>query len=1294
METETAPAPAPAPALPSSSPRGVLQQNRQFLDFFWDIAKPQQEVRLAATESLIRYLRASEQEDELKYTLKRLIEGLGATREAARPGFSLALAQVLQFFEEIPLHAVLQQIQEKHNLERVKKKLFRNAAFGNFFGVLSLFQSGRLAKDKKALLECVRLLQSLAQHHAHLRDLPRKTLVDILSEIPEAVFEEVLFSALKADLTSAFSTPEQLHLLLVGIQKFPGVLKPNKLKIMLGSSAIVTTENIPRLVKVLKTAARSEKKDRNLPLVGLDLLRVSVKEGAFEVFWKEAVENGLLKEKSGPNSYMCYRLLGGALPLLSLDQLQIVLRGEVMRHYGDHVVSAQLPDRFKFAPEMEAYVNSFLESCNDPEKQLAVMIGFSTLTNQGYPVVPSFWKVVKHLQPVALLKYVDWLKRMFLRPDFDCCLDFTTSRQKQNQEKVNMTQHQVVRLRKWIIARLVSIIDSQGKMEEDLVMDVVRFCFFHAFFKTQKPTAEIPETKSLPSVPLGGQTRSMAANLFFSLLQILNSLHVLGDTVEAAALREKHIHGVTADRNLWIYVIIQYASVLLSHEKHVKAVIPFTTEQRAAWDRMLQSLENLQKKEKESRSMEIFAFQHLLLLVGIHLFKTPAETQDLLNDLLNCIERALDNKSKKKKSDDEEPEWVEVIVEILLSLLSQPSLLMRRVSKSVFGRICPYMSKRALHLVLNVLDPEQDQDEESAVVVMEETDKKKKTLLEDTNEEESADSSDDDSSEEDGEEDSEDENNNEGVDENFRNQLMNVLQAGNALGGDKSDEDVDDETMLALDENVSALFAEQQKRIQAKKDEKEKMRKEKILRRDFKIKVLDLIEVFLAKQPENPLVFDIIDPLLLVIERSMSSDSDKQEQDFLQKTADIFTNRLCRAKQYCRSVGDLVEDLHALLESLVKRASKHTDSVLALYYFSASLYLFKVLKGNVARETATPLSPSKKKQKNSEGSSAQTEQLSGTGILDLKRVTMVYQEALSGFMTRRKSALTGSMFLDLFNRFPIMCKPLIDTLIKSITGGARQHQQARACVLLQKALQTQDLKLSMTTEEEWEELIRESTNQITESLKAVSEFKVKVDQEKVIKCLELLNFLIKTVNQQKLNVELAELSQTLQALSQQEGFGKSVRLDSLYWNVMKLLGFARPKKEKAVARPEHTPGAKPLKRKKKGFLPATKKRKNRKKALQESGAESGREAGPENGAESGREAGPENGAESGREAGPEGGQASARKKNRKRKGGAGKAGAEGPLPKKAKGSHGQEPQGKQGKAKKKKKANKTPVQKV
>uniref|UniRef100_A0A8V1AI99 MYB binding protein 1a n=1 Tax=Gallus gallus TaxID=9031 RepID=A0A8V1AI99_CHICK len=1299
-----------------ADPRGVLRKGRAFLDLFWDIAKPEQEVRLAATENLLRHLRDGGEDEELKYALRRLVEGLGATREAARPGFSLALAQVLQAFEEIPLCSVLEQIQEKHNLEKVKKKLVRNAAFGNFFGVMALFQSGRLIKDQKALLESIQLLQQLAHHQTHLRDLPSKTLVDILSEVwpqpvvPETVFEEVLFGILQADLTSAFKSPENLHLLLVGMQKFPGVLKPKKLKKLFGSPTIVNEENIPRLVELLESAAKSEKKDKKLPSVGLDLLQVSLKEGAFELFWSEAVENGLFKEKSGPVSYMCYRLLGSALPLLSVDQLQMVLKGRVMQHYGEHVVTTQLPDRFKFAPEMEAYVDKFLTSCDDPERQLAVMIGFSTLTNQGYPVVPSVWRVVRHLQPVALQKYIDWLKDMFLKPDLGCCLDFSTNRQKQNQENKNIAQHKIARLRKWIIHRLMSIVESPVKKEESLVMDISRFCFFHAFFETKKKTSQIPETNALMSEPLDEQAHSLAANYFFGLLQTLNTLTVLGDTAEAAALREKHIHGVTADGKLWIFHLVEYASELLSSEKYVKAVKPFTKEQRDAWERSLQSVKNLQKKKSKSDSAKLFAFQQLLLLMAIHLFKNPSETMDLLSDLLNCTERAFSKEPKKKKTENAEPEWVEVIVEILLSLLAQPSLLIRRISNSVFGRICPNLTKKGLQLILDVLDPYQDQDEESAVVVVEESEKEKKSA-QDTDDDESEDSSDDGDTEE--ENDSEDEKNEE-VDEDFRSQLINVLQAGNAVGEDESDEELDDEAMMALDKSISALFAEQQKRIQAKKDEKDRIRKEKILRRDFKIKVLDLIEVFLSKQPENPLVFDIIEPLLQVIEQCMSSDSDKQEIDFLQKTAHIFTNSLCRAKQYCKRVDVLQDDLHTFVERLVKKACKHTDSSVALYYFSASLYLLKVLKGNVSDKSPALPVPLSKKQTDT---IPQACQLLSTGCLDVERVTLIYQQALTQFLSKRNSALTSSMFLDLFTRFPIMCKPLIDILVKSITAGARQHQQAQACLLLQKVLPLRELKLS-TTKEEWEELIRESISQVTESLKVADKLRVKAEKEKVARSLELLNFLLKTVTQQKLHVELMELDKVLVALNQQESIGKSARLDSLYWNVMRWLNYTKPKKEKTANKPVQE--AEPLKRKKKGFLPETKKRKNRKKAVQENGAapvasEDGDSAAPEEqplgietpeqkdghlpGSKKHRKRnrgvrengvaveGSGNGAVNGGDAVAE--KKKKKKRNRKRKGDVGNEAEQIPATKKAKGDVNQETQQKQGKAKKKRKEKKS-----
>lgn len=42
----------------SADRHGLLEHSREFLDFFWDIAKPHQQTRLEATEKLLAYLRA------------------------------------------------------------------------------------------------------------------------------------------------------------------------------------------------------------------------------------------------------------------------------------------------------------------------------------------------------------------------------------------------------------------------------------------------------------------------------------------------------------------------------------------------------------------------------------------------------------------------------------------------------------------------------------------------------------------------------------------------------------------------------------------------------------------------------------------------------------------------------------------------------------------------------------------------------------------------------------------------------------------------------------------------------------------------------------------------------------------------------------------------------------------------------------------------------------------------------------------------------------------------------------
>uniref|UniRef100_A0A673YMV7 MYB binding protein (P160) 1a n=1 Tax=Salmo trutta TaxID=8032 RepID=A0A673YMV7_SALTR len=1110
--------------------KGVLKQNREFLDFFWDITKPEQDIRLKAIENLIHYLKKSEKVDELKYTLKRLVDGLAHTREAARPGFSLALGQISI------LYCIL------------------NAAFGNFFGVLALSQSTRLPKEPQVVLECVQLLQSLSLHREHLRDLPRKTMVDILSETSEEVFEEVLLGALQTDLSSAFNTPEQLQLLLVAMQKFPQVLKPKKLKKLLGTSTIITMDNIPKLTEVLKMAARSVKKDRLLPAVALDLLQISLKEDNFELFWRETIIKGMLKDQPGPTHYLSYRLLGSALPLLTLVQLKQVLNGEVMRAYGEHVVSAQLPDRFKFAPEMETYVGDFLQGCDDPEKQLAVVVAFSLLTNQGYPVVPSFWRVVQHLRPTALQSYVDWLKDMFLNPQLDSCLDFSTRRQKENQEGGVQRENCIFRLRKWIIPRLTSIVENnQVKREEDLVMDVARFVFFHAFFNAKKATPDIPETEATLSVPLDEKTRVVIINSFFGLLQHMNHLPLLGDSPEVAVHNQRHVQGVTGDGSMWIYCLVQYADALLNQPKYAQSTQPFSPEQRQTWDSMLASVRTLMKKSKKGQTPESSAFQQLFLLVGIHLFKAPEDLVDLMQDLQNCMAKAQEKKSKKKAT--EEPHWAEVVVDILLSLLSQPSRHIRHVCRTVFSNICPHITARALTNTLLVI----------AYILYP---KYMYYLL--PQKEDQSDASDDDSE-------GEDEAMEEGgeVDQNFRIELMKVLQNQDALATEEDgsdDDELDDEAMMKLDGNIAALFLEQKKKMQAKKDEKDKLKKEKTLVRDFKIKVLDLVEVFLAKQGSSPLVLGMVEPLLSVIESGMSSESDQQEQDFLRKAADIFKNQLCRAKQYCKTVGDRQGELHDLLEKLMTKAQKLSDSSVSLYFFSASLYLVKVLRGGVP------------------GAS-----LRFMGNVDVERVSDIFKGALRSFMTRRKSPLSGLMFIDLFTRFPVLCVNLLETAVEHITTGIREHQQSQASAMVLRGLQSREVQ-QLLAGDPWAGLLQKVVDQVAASLETVVETtKNKVVQEKLVKALELGLFLVKNINQQKLSVALEPLKTVLQSMREVLGFRKTGQMEDTYWAVMKHFGVIKPKRDRIRKTKEDQ--AEPTAPKKKGFLPETKKRKNRKKQL-------------------------------------------------------------------------------------------------
>lgn len=121
-----------------------------------------------------------------------------------------------------------------------------------------------------------------------------------------------------------------------------------------------------------------------------------------------------------------------------------------------------------------------------------------------------------------------------------------------------------------------------------------------------------------------------------------------------------------------------------------------------AWKRVINLIGNLGKNTKNAEIL----FHIINLHMSLQLFSDPEMAIMSINELQSCYER-LNKKSKVQKQlinagAEEEPKWVEVVVDLLLSLLSRDNHLLRSLVDSVFPHICPYLTPSAVHQILAV----------------------------------------------------------------------------------------------------------------------------------------------------------------------------------------------------------------------------------------------------------------------------------------------------------------------------------------------------------------------------------------------------------------------------------------------------------------------------------------------------------------------------------------------------------------------------------------------------------------
>lgn len=273
-----------------------------------------------------------------------------------------------------------------------------------------------------------------------------------------------------------------------------------------------------------------------------------------------------------------------------------------------------------------------------------------------------------------------------------------------------------------------------------------------------------------------------------------------------------------------------------------------------AWKKMLaEATAKVEKKEKKLRTV----FQVLMLHMGLQLFNNSDVAANAITELEAVTKRAL-----QKKSSQNEPDWIEVVIDLFLTLLSQESHVLRNVIRHVFPQLCSQMTVTAFHQILSLLDLNS---KDNPLQVNGNDDS------EDEDMETESESGDDDESAEDENEESEDlngidedseaemddlEDENETVNDSVRLAIQTALGAAGGDGDEIDVDDMDEEEGAKLDIALANAFKMLKQSRKSKETKADKIAEKTLLH--FRMRALDLVEIYLKNNPQMEICLETL----------------------------------------------------------------------------------------------------------------------------------------------------------------------------------------------------------------------------------------------------------------------------------------------------------------------------------------------------------------------------------------------------------------------------------------------------
>lgn len=183
----------------------------------------------------------------------------------------------------------------------------------------------------------------------------------------------------------------------------------------------------------------------------------------------------------------------------------------------------------------------------------------------------------------------------------------------------------------------------------------------------------------------------------------------------------------------------------------------------------------------------------------------------------------------------------------------------------------------------------------------------------------------------------------------------------------------------------------------------------------FKNRVLDLVDIFVKREPQSPLNIRLVLPLI-----ELATKSGMDERQLSDKAGGILKSRLVKSKDLPTTAPR--DEVETVLREVHRRAQRiHVSDALALLN-QASLYLCRVLVSQNEEDV----------------------------------VVKVYQESLDDYMSRKASQLTFSFFQDWARRFPTLGRKARDKVLASSSKAINLYRKCQVFQLLYVILNQPD----------------------------------------------------------------------------------------------------------------------------------------------------------------------------------------------------------------------------------------------